>query len=181
MSLPMSSKGDRRMKRRVAALAAIVVVVIACDPLADSGTPPPLDHVPSRSQIDVVGTITGETIQGDTTDYQLSDGQTVKVDSSTNRRIGPPGGSPAILVVGTDDRGGWVAVVGHQNGTPDDCHVLNQLGYDLGDSIAIGGVRWKKAPGFHSSLETPPFGLPYDQGARFCLDERAQVAEILAP
>ena len=174
-------KGDRRATGHLAVAAAIALAAVACNPLADSGTPPPLDRVPSRSQIDVVGTITGETTAGDTTDYQLSDGQTVKVDFSTKRRVGVPGGSPAILVVGTDDRGGWVAVVGHQDGTPDGCHVLNQLGYDLGDSIAIGGVSWKKAPGFHTSLQTPSFGLPYDQGARFCLDETAQVAEILGP
>jgi len=177
----VSPLGPRRLARQFVGIALVAIAVVACDPLADAGTPPPLDYVPSRPQIDVIGTISGETTEGDTTDYQLADGRTVKVDSSTRRRVGPPGGSPAILVVGSDDRGGWVAVVGHQDGTPDGCHVLNQLGYDLGESIAIAGVRWKKAPGFHTSLQTPSFGSPYPEGARFCLDEHAQVAEIIAP
>jgi hypothetical protein len=129
----------------------------------------------------VPGTIVSEATRDSVTEFTLADGRVISVDFSTKRRVGPPGGGPSILVLGRDDRGEWVAVIGHQDGTPEGCHVLNQVGYDLFDSIAIGGVRWRKAPGFHAAIRVPPLGQPYDPGSRFCLDEKAQVTEVVAP
>jgi hypothetical protein len=165
----------------IGSVAALVLALSGCAALIDSGSTPPLDHPPADSQIEVVGTINGETTRDSVTDFELSDGRLITVDFSTKRRVGRPGGSPAILVVGRDDRGDWAAVIGHQDGTPDGCHVLNDLGYDLGRSIAVGGVSWRKSPRFHAPVQTPRLGQAYDQGARFCLDENAQVVEVIAP
>jgi hypothetical protein len=142
-------------------------------------TAPPLSSVPALPQIRIVGTISGESTRGNITEYQLEDGRVASVDSSITRRIGLPGGTPAILVLGRDDTSDWVAVVGHQVGAPGGCHVLNQLGYELGDSIAVGGVRWRKAPTFHSAVSVPPIGQAYDDGTRFCLDDMARVYDVI--
>ena len=166
---------------RIALVVSLALMIAACTELIDSGSPPPLDHVPADSAIEIVGTIKGESTRDSVTEFELTDGRRISVDFSLKRRVGPPGGSPAILVVGQDDRGDWAAVVGHQAGTPEGCHVLNQLGYELGQSIAIGGVSWRKAPGFSTPLPTPQRLQPYEPGARFCLDDNAQVQEVLAP
>lgn len=160
-------------------LVIVMLLTAACDTSLPE-TPPPLSPVPGPSEIETVGTIVSESSRDTTTDFSLSDGRVITVDLSTKRRVGPPGGSPAILVMGHDNQGGWIAEIGHQDGTPDDCHVLNELGYELGDSIAIGGVRWQKAPTFHSSLPSQ-VGEAYAQGARFCLNDQAQVTGIINP
>jgi hypothetical protein len=158
------------------------LLVASCDLAEGQGTSPPLSPVPGPSQIDIVGTVISETSRNATsTEFKLSDGRVTSVDFATKRRIGHAGASPAILVVGRDERGGWVAIVGHQDGTPDGCHVLNQLGYELGNSIVIGGVRWTKSPGFRPRGGLPSVLQPYPQGSRFCLDEKAQVIDVIAP
>jgi len=166
---------------RFASVVGLSFVIVACAELTDGGSTPPIDHVPADSVIEIVGTIQGESTRDSVTDFELTDGRRIPVDFSLKRRVGPPGGSPAILVVGKDDRGDWAAVIGHQDGTPEGCYVLNELGYDLGGSIAIAGVSWRKAPGFTTPREVPQRLQPYEQGARFCLNENAQVEEVLAP
>jgi hypothetical protein len=131
------------------------------------------------SDVRLVGTITGESTRGNITTYQLSDGRVATVDSSVTRAIGLPGGTPAILVLGRDETSDWAAVVGHQVGAPEGCHVLNQLGYELGDSVAIGGIRWLKAQTFRSAVPVPPVGRAYDDGTRFCLDETGHVYDVI--
>jgi hypothetical protein len=176
------NEGDvaRMIARWAACLAAAAVLLAACDVGEGPETPPPLSPVPGPSEIQVIGTIVGQSVVDSVTDYELADGRVIRVDLASKRRVALPGGSPAILVLGRDDRGEWAVEIGHQDGTPEGCHVLNKLGYDLGDSIAIGGVRWRKSPGFHSAVRVPPLGQAYDQGIRFCLDENALVTEILA-
>ena len=171
----------RRTATRTALLTAFALLLVSCVAVEGPETPPPLSPVPGPSDIEVVGTIVSETTQDLTTEFRLSDGRVIPVDFSSNRRVGPPGGSPATLVLGRDDRGDWAAVIGHQDGTPDGCRVLNQIGYDLGVSIAIAGVSWLKAPTFHSAVQVPPLVQAYAQGSRFCLDDKAQVTEVLAP
>ena len=166
---------------RTAFLAALVLLLASCDAFEGPGTPPPLSPVPGPSDIQVVGTIVSETARDLTREFRLSDGRVIAVDFSTKRRVGPAAGPPAILVLGRDDRGDWAAVVGHQDGTPDGCHVLNEIGYELGDSIAIAGVRWRKGSGFHTPVPVPPLVQFYAQGSRFCLNDKAQVTEVIAP
>jgi hypothetical protein len=166
---------------RAGTLFAGMLLLAGCAPWDAIGTEPPLSPIPGLSEIEVVGTIVSETSSDPITEFTLADGRVISVDTTTVRWVAPIGGSPALLVLGRDDIGDWIAVPGHQDGTPDGCHVLNHPGYELGDSIAVGGVRWLKAPGFLVPGGTPPLGQPYPGGTRYCLDERAQVAEILRP
>lgn len=165
----------------VGALVAVLLVVAGCGGFGDPGVEaaPPLSPVPGMSVIRTVGTIAGESAQGNVTEFRLTSGAIVTVDFSTTRQIGLPGGSPAILVLGRDNRSDWVAVVGHQVGAPAGCHVLNLVGHELGDSIAIGGVRWRKAPNFSSPGSLPGIGQAYSDGTRFCLDEIGRVHTVI--
>ena len=171
----------RRAAARTAFLALVVFLMASCSVFEGPGTPPPLWPVPGPSAIQLVGTVVSETVKDLTYQFRLSDGRVIAVDFSTKRQVGHPGGPPAILVLGRDDRGDWAAVIGHQDGTPDGCHVLNQIGYELGISVAIAGVSWRKAANFHSAVQVPPLGQFYAQGSRFCLDDTAQLTEVLAP
>jgi hypothetical protein len=165
--------------RRTTSLAAVVFLLTSCDISQGVETPPALSPIPGPSEIRAIGIIVGESSRDSTTEFRLSDGRVISVDFSRTRQIGQPGGSPAILVLGHDDEGDWVAEVGHQDGTPEGCHVLNQLGYDLGDSIAIAGVRWRTAPGFRANVPKPRLGQPYEDGTRFCLDDMGLVSGLL--
>ena len=168
------------MPIRVAALLVCVVLLSACDPFWDDGSVKPLEQVPGPSDVQAVGTITGQSQRDTTVKYELADGRVITVDLATRRMVGNEGGSPAILVLGRDDRGEWIAVPGHQDGLPDGCHVLSQDGFELGDSIAIAGVRWPKAPEF-APVSVPALGFPYPAGTRFCLDEQARVEAVISP
>lgn len=165
--------------RRTTWLAAVVFLLASCAISQGVETPPPLSPIPGPSEIRAIGTIVGESSRDSTTEFKLSDGRVITVDFATTRQIGQPGGSPAILVLGHDDEGDWVAEVGHQDGTPEGCHVLNQLGYELGDSLAIGGIRWLKAPRFRANVPQPRLGQPYADGTRFCLDDLGRVSGLL--
>lgn len=159
--------------------AVVLTLFVGCEPWLAAETPPPLDHVPGPSQIQVVGPIVGESTRDQVTEFEIADGLVVSVDLSKKRQVVPPGGSPALLVVGVDDRGEWVAVIGHQDGTPEGCHVLNSVGYELGDSLAIAGVRWQKATDFTTPIPAPAVGRPYPDGTRFCLNGVAEVDRVL--
>lgn len=165
--------------RRTAWLAAVAFALASCHFAPGVETPPPLSPIPGPSEIRAIGTIVGESSRDSTTEFTLADGRVITVDFSTTRQIGLPGGSPAILVLGHDDEGDWAAQVGHQDGTPEGCHVLNQLGYELGDSLAISGVRWRKAPTFRANVPEPRLGQPYEDGTRFCLDDMGLVSGLL--
>ena len=159
----------------------VLLVVAGCGgfPNAAAETAPSLSPVPGVSVIRTVGTIAGESARGNITEFRLTSGAVATVDFSTTRQIGLPGGSPAILVLGRDDDSDWVAVAGHQAGAPQRCHVLNLVGHELGDSIAIGGVRWRKAPTFRSPVPLPAVGHAYGDGTRFCLDEMGRVYGVI--
>ena len=163
----------------VAAILSCAMLVAACDPFWDDRSSRPLDHVPGPSEVQAVGRITGQSQRDTRVKYELADGRVFTVDLETRRMVGNEGGSPAILVLGRDALGDWIAVPGHQDGLPDGCHVLSQDGFELGDSIAIDGVRWPKAPDFAAS-PVPALGFPYPAGTRFCLDEQAHVQAVIS-
>jgi hypothetical protein len=165
---------------RVAALVFSMVLVGACEPFWDDGTTKPLERIPGPSEIQTIGVITGQSQRDAVVDYVLADGRVIEVDLNTRRRVGQVGGSPAILVLGRDSQGLWISEPGHQGGLPDGCMVLVQDGFELGDSIAIDGVRWSKAPDFVAPT-TPEIRYPYPAGSRFCLDADARVTDVIAP
>lgn len=168
------------MSIRVTALLISAILVAGCDPFLDDGSVKPLEQVPGPSQIEVVGVITGQSQRDSTVDYVLGDSRVIEVDLHTRRRVGQVGGSPAILVLGRDGQGAWISEPGHQEGVRDTCYVLAQDGFELGDSIAIDGIRWLKAPGF-TAPSIPAFRFPYPAGSRFCLDEQARITDVIAP
>jgi hypothetical protein len=168
------------MSTRIAPLLVSAILIVACDPFSEEPTPEPLLQVPAPSQIQVVGTITGQSQRQTTVDYTLADGRIITVDLDTRRMVGQEGGSPALLVLGRDAQGDWIALPGHQDGLPDGCHVMSQDGHELGDSIAIAGILWLKARGFSVPF-TPPMRFPYPPGSRFCLDGQARVASVIGP
>jgi hypothetical protein len=168
------------MSIRLASLAILAFLVVACEPFWDDGTTKPLDQIPGPSEIQAIGIITGESQRDTIVEFTLADGRVIEVDLKTRRRVGQVGGSPALLVLGRDSHGAWISEPGHQDGLPDSCKVLAQDGFELGDSIAIDGVRWFKAPGFVAPT-TPEIRYAYPAGSRFCLDEQARVTDVIAP
>lgn len=170
--------------RRVLVLVGAMIVTTSCAmgivPVPVE-TPQPLSSIPGPSVLRLVGAIAQQETRDQTTSYRLANGRDVTVDASSDRLIVDTGGSPAILVMGRDSHGDWAAVVGHQDGTPPDCYILRDRGYELGDSIAIDGVRWPKAASFESGGQAPPIAHPYPGGTRFCLDDQARVRQLIAP
>lgn len=156
----------------LAAGCGMVAVPMPADP-ATPATPPP-----AIGRILHATVITDERAVDQRSTYDLADGRTVEVDRATQRVVFSWGGSPLMLVEGADAAGPWWAIVGHQDGMPADCFVMNERGFDYGDAVAIAGVRWPKAPGFQPAA-TPAFAQPYPHGARFCLDSHAQVTSLV--
>lgn len=139
----------------------------------ESATP-----APSRSDVLVVGTVQQASENGPISEFRLADGRTLSFDLSVVRPVHLGGGEPLLLVSGRDENGEWMALIGHQDGTPDGCHVLNEAGFDFGASIAIAGVQWPKAPTFVWTNAPGPGSL-YPGGTRFCLDDTARVSQII--
>ena len=142
-------------------------------------TPQPLPSIPGPSVLRLVGAIAQQETRDQTTNYRLADGRAVTVDASGDRLVVDTGGSPAILVMGHDSQGDWAAVVGHQDGTPSDCYILRDRGYEVGDGIVIDGVRWPKAAAFEGGVRAPPIAFPYPGGTRFCLDDQGHVRRLI--
>lgn len=157
------------------------LLLAGCDPEPQPSalaTPTPTP-TPGISEITAVGVVVEESDRAPITEFLLQDGRALSYDLSVVRVVERGGGEPRLLVAGRDSDGEWLAVVGHQDGTPPGCHVLNQRGYELGPSIAIAGIRWPKAPTLSWPGQVPPIGQPYPANARFCLDDAGRVNRIL--
>ena len=152
--------------------------VASCAPASTAAFEPAA--IPPQSRLVSLGEIAAERHRAQLAEFDLADGTRLSFDLHATRVIVRGGGRPALLVAGRDDAGEWLAILGHQDGTPDGCHVLNQTGHELGSSIAIAGARWTKAPGLASAGGPPPLGAAYPPGTRFCLDGSARVNAILA-
>ncbi len=152
-------------------------LVSGCAPAALPTAEP--TATPSLSRILTVGEVLTEQARAPSVSFGLADGRTVSFDLGSTRLIARGAGEPSLLVAGRDDTGEWLAVIGHQDGTPDDCHVLNQPGYEMGTTIAIAGIRWTKAPALQAQGLTPARGAAYPDGTRFCLDSLARVTTVI--
>ena len=86
---------------------------------------------------------------------------------------------PDLLVVGRDQDGRWVAVIGNQGGLPDDCFVLDERGINLGNAIEIEGIRWPKSVTFTSPEREPALGAEYPGATRFCVGEHGRIESIV--
>jgi hypothetical protein len=131
---------------------------------------------PSASRIEATGLITEQRIYADRVEYRLESGQIWEGRTGAFRTVMDWGAK--LLVAGWDADGRWVATFGTQAGLPDTCYFTPERGTDWGDTIAIAGVLWPKAPGFAPSA-TPAVGSDYPAGTRFCLDPAGQIASII--
>jgi hypothetical protein len=173
-----------RRRTRVILTAAISTAIgfmaggCASDPVPSAlssielATPPP-----GISEITAIGTVVDEMGADPHIEFRLSDGRSLAFDLLTMRWVVRGAGDPMLLVSGHDAAGAWLAVIGHQDGTPAGCHTLNQAGYDFGTTIAIAGIRWPKAPTLATQGVVP--GQSYPPDARFCLDDLGRVDRIL--
>ena len=88
-------------------------------------------------------------------------------------------------MAGTDAEGSFVALVGSQDGLPDECpFAVRYGGREWVDSIESQGVVWQKAPGFErpgfeSEVNLPAAGDPYPDNAILCLDGDARVTRVM--
>ena len=94
-------------------------------------------------------------------------------------------GSRTLFVAGTDTEGTFVALVGSQDGLPDECpFAVRYGGREWVDAIESQGVLWQKAPGFErpgfeSEVNLPAGGDPYPDNAVLCLDGDARVSRVM--
>lgn len=161
------------------AYALVASVLISCT-LSDRPTSPPsATPTPGASRIAVVDRVLEERQRAPIIEMRLSDGHWVIYDLAVVRTVHMGAGEPRLLVAGRDDRGEWIAVVGHQAGTPEGCFVLNGPGFEFGTDIAIAGVRWPAAFGLVVPGGRPAPGSPYPSGTRFCLDELGRVNRVI--
>jgi hypothetical protein len=153
--------------------------VLAVALISGCSAQPPSPPAPSPPTIQTLGILAEERLADPNRTYVLADGRTIDI-SLEQTRVLFDGGFGQPFVAGTDETGPFVAVFAHQDGLPDDCHVVpaGADGIERGGFIEIKGVLWRKALTFHSP-ETPNPGDHYQSGTRFCFDEQVQVASTV--
>jgi hypothetical protein len=166
------------MKRQwtwpVAGLAAALA-------LGGCGALDPASPLPVAPTIQVVGMLADERIADFERTYTLADGRTFVVDTRVTR-IAFDGGLGHPFVIGTDATGPFAAGFEHQQGLPDDCHIVpaGGPGIERGAYVEIQGILWKKAAAFHSDAAPPAAGEEWGRGAtRFCFDEHAEITSAV--
>jgi hypothetical protein len=133
--------------------------------------------LPGPPTIQVVGMLADERIADSERTITLADGRTFVLDTWVTR-IAFEGGLGHPFVIGTDAAGPFAAGFAHQEGLPDDCHILpaGGPGVERGDYVEIQGILWKKAADFDSDVAPPAAGKEWGDGAtRFCFNEQAEI------
>ena len=104
---------------------------------------------------------TGETISG--TDRTITEGDGRVFDVPATVRPAFRGGGGDLFILGSNDRGSFVALFVRQDGLPADCHLpgIGATGIERGGSIEIGGVLWPKAASFRPGQSVPAVGSAY--------------------
>lgn len=157
--------------------AAMALTVVGCTTSMPSSEPNPTP-TPGITEILDMGVVLEERVRSSIIELTLGGGRSLSFDLSVVRVVYRGGGIPQLLVSGRDAQGAWVALVGHQDDTPDGCHTLSGPGFEMGNAIAIAGIRWQKAATLRTP-QTPPLGGMYPDGWRFCLNNMAHVSEVL--
>ena len=159
------------MKRggELAGILVIVGLVAACNGIGGTAGP-----APSPPTLQAVGIVTDVRYYEDHARYVFSDGSVHEVPASY-RQVGDPG---ALVIIGFDEAGPFVASFPLQGGLPPDCYRENAVGIERGAYIEAEGILWAKAPGFMSA-ETPALDTKYLPGTRFCFNDRGLVAYVV--
>jgi hypothetical protein len=132
---------------------------------------------PAVSVIEMAARIVSESSTGSVSEFTLADGRRLSFDMAAERV--PHYSVSDLLVVGRDDRGRWVAVLGRQDGLRDDCFVLRERGINLGGAVEIEGVAWPKSLTFSSPEREPGVGVGYPGATRFCVDPSGHIDSIV--
>jgi hypothetical protein len=167
-----------RRSAGLAGLGLVASLLVGCGSVELPSVPPP---PPAPPTIQVVGVLADEQIADPKRTYTLADGRTVDVDTRVTR-IAFEGGLGHPFVLGTDADGPFLAGFEHQDGLPDDCHIVpaGGPGIERGPYVEIKGILWKKAVDFHSDIAPPLMGEEWGGGStRFCFNERAEVTSAV--
>ncbi len=162
----------RRLSTPIAALATALA-------LGGCGAVDLPSALPAPPTIQAVGILADERIDDPDRTYILVDGRTFHIKTDATRVLFEGGlGHPFVL--GSDASGPFVAVFAHQEGLPDDCHIVpaGGDGIERGAFVEIKGVLWKKAADFHSDVAPPAAGEEWP-ATRFCFNEQAEVASAV--
>lgn len=154
---------------RASSLVGAVLLIGAC---AEPPAPPP--EAPAFL---AVGILADTRVADPQRTYILEDGRNFEISIDVTRVVFE-GGPGHPFVLGQDATGPFVAVFAHQEGRPDDCHIIpagGGRGIERGMFIEAEGILWRKTADFRSDVEIPPPGQDYAGLGAFCFDERAQV------
>ena len=174
-----------RCRQRAAVVRQVTAAALAALGAIGGCAPgePPETAVPREPSpvVERVGLIAAEEIHATNRTCRLSDGRVWEAQNGTFRILVDSGGGRRLLIAGRDATGTWLAVLGHQDGVPDDCFVSNQRGREWPDAIGLLGFAWPKRGGFQAGGLKVATGFRYPDGTRFCFDEHGQVARAIAP
>ena len=155
-----------------APLLGVIGLLAACQ-----AVPPPPAAPPA---IEFVG-VPQEHLLGPTSaTYVVPDGRTLEVETAGYRVLGPSAWSGALVILGSDSAGLFVASFMTQGGLPVDCYVENAVSIDRGGHIESRGDLWRKAPSFVAAVSIPP-DHAHPSGTRFCFDASGEITTTIAP
>lgn len=144
------------------------------------GCAEPLASPPSPPRIEMAGVIEEVHISDPDRTYVLVDGRRWEGRVDQVRVVMDWGGGQGDLFVsGSDAEGQFIALLGHQDGLPADCHFTPDAGIERGRYVQIRGILWPKSSSFKSTINVPSPGQSYPGGTRFCFDDRGEVVLTL--
>jgi hypothetical protein len=131
--------------------------------------------------IETVGVIADHRVQAGEDVFTLVDGRTWVGRHDTYRVIMDWGGGPGnLMIVGSDTRGRFVALLGHLDRLPSGCHFSRTAGKEYGVFVELGGVLFLKDAEF-TSIPGVRMGDPYPPGTQFCFADNGRLTGAYPP